>query len=326
MSRFRSDRRVGFTLIELLVVIAIIAVLIGLLLPAVQKVRESSANASCKNNLHQLGVATAAYAGSNQDRLPPGLNSSSMVGPLAYLLPYIEQASTYKVIPAGIFQGGPFASNFWFSSGAAIQASQVHIKNLECPSADLYGPITIGTGAWLSTGNFLTISNPANTYGQWVFYFNATSGGGPLSPPIGCTNYAGNAGYAGKSNGAPNPQFSGPFYMDSTTRTTDIKDGTSNVVEFGEALGGQNPGIKEYSFSWMGSGNMYTGNDMITPSGWAEFSSAHTAGGVNFAFCDGSVRTLRPGSTRGQNPRFSYFVFMSGMSDGQTFDGSTFGF
>ena len=97
----RSRRR-GFTLIELLVVIAIIAVLIGLLLPAVQKVREAASRSSCQNNLHQLALACFNYESAN-NTLPPGSGSlapgaSSAPSLLALILPYIEQANLYNQI------------------------------------------------------------------------------------------------------------------------------------------------------------------------------------------------------------------------------------
>ena len=108
------ERR-GFTLIELLVVIAIIAILIGLLLPAVQKVREAAARAQCQNNLKQISLAAHNYE-SALSTLPPGLVGPATVGftwsaphhgALTFILPYMEQDNLYRSFTQYLGGGPP---------------------------------------------------------------------------------------------------------------------------------------------------------------------------------------------------------------------------
>ncbi|MBI1831564.1 MAG: DUF1559 domain-containing protein [Planctomycetes bacterium] len=123
----RRTRR-GFTLIELLVVIAIIAVLIGLLLPAVQKVREASNRAQCINNLKQLALAIHSYE--NTHKQFPLTCPDTFAPPKAYsgtplILPYIEQASLVK--------NYDFTTTWWVPPNQAIVMTPLRI--MQCPSA-----------------------------------------------------------------------------------------------------------------------------------------------------------------------------------------------
>ncbi len=292
MTTFRRPR-VAFTLIELLVVIAIIAVLIGLLLPAVQKVREAAARSTCSNNLKQINLAALSYESAN-GCLPPGSHSTSYVGSLAYLLPHIEQDNIHRQIPANLMRLGDTTGGVWWGGGWA--AANNKVKTFQCPT-DNSDNLTPAAGIF------------ANLY-------TTTAGGGspqgsvfaPNYPALGRTNYAANAGYLGR--GFP---YAGPYYPDSRTTILAIADGTSNTLGFGEWLGGAETGSRDYVGSWMGVGAVPTAWGLGPTGYWHQFASKHP-GALLFGFCDGSVRPVKKGASA------NVFIFASGAADGVVVD------
>jgi len=305
----RKTGRRGFTLIELLVVIAIIAILIGLLLPAVQKVREAAARLQCQNNIKQLALATHNYEAAN-GYLPPGQNSNSLIGTLGYILPYIEQGNIYNMIPQNALVI-PGTSGAYYLNGSSWAAANNTVKTFLCPSDD----------AATTSPTQSTFANVAASGGG----IGGASWGGNPYPTLGRTNYAFSAGATGQNSPAPYSNWVGPFTTDSKTTMTGIADGTSNTIFLGETLGGTDVGARDTVFPWIGTGGMATAWGPLTPSSWTTYGSKHT-GIVLFGWGDGSVRPVRKitGTTDWWSTRWYQNMYASGMNDGMVIDFSQF--
>src|SRR5262245_62062152 len=188
----------GFTLIELLVAIAIIAILIALLLPAVQKVREAANRVQCQNNLKQLGLGLHHYH-LTHERFPPayeavGFNSGPGWG--TFILPYIEQEALGRQVPKG--------SPFWGGSQAvstAADGGQRPLSIFRCPSDT--GPANIAEQGNFAASNYRATCGTLTT----VLY--------PAGADLG-----------------------GVMYQSSRVRITDVTDGTSNTTMIGEGKSG----------------------------------------------------------------------------------------
>ena len=157
-------RRAAFTLIELLVVIAIIAILIGLLLPAVQKVREAASRMKCSNNLKQMALAAHNFASANDDKLPvghaqPGSDGRSTCV-FVELLPFIEQTATYAR-----WNGSDPSSNFGPAGSPASAALSVYFCPSHTPSDNplLFGTIAAGASTYGANGGFVTVPSSRAT-------------------------------------------------------------------------------------------------------------------------------------------------------------------
>ena len=280
-----AARRRAFTLIELLVVIAIIAVLIGLLLPAVQKVREAAARVKCANNLKQIGVAVHAYHDAN-GFLPPTYLSGSGNATWCYLLlPYLEQGNLFN-------QLGDPNDLYYLRPQAAIETP---VGVFYCPSRRAPGQLSIDGDARLpvshrsgSLGDYAAVGG---TDGLLVYGFKSD---GPLLPIQPTYTYY---------DKAP-----GRFVTrwQAITRFASITDGLSNTLFIGDkhipqgqqgllavgdtSIWNDDSGHHNFRAAGPGYGLARTRNDA-----WNfQFGSAHTGGLCQFVMGDGSVRGLTP--------------------------------
>jgi prepilin-type N-terminal cleavage/methylation domain-containing protein/prepilin-type processing-associated H-X9-DG protein len=210
-----SPRRPAFTLIELLVVIAIIAVLIGLLLPAVQKVREAAARGQCANNLKQIGLALHNYHDTNAT-FPPGQWCPNITenGPTYHynrgcwfqnILPHVEQDNLYQQITAWD-QANLNTVHYM----CAAPGHETVLKTFMCPSDPNAGKVMT---QWNGPGTGPSNGTPQSSQG---FHGNYVLCSG---------NDAFNPSYS--PNGS---NLNGIFYVHSQVRIVDIKDGTANTL------------------------------------------------------------------------------------------------
>jgi prepilin-type N-terminal cleavage/methylation domain-containing protein/prepilin-type processing-associated H-X9-DG protein len=292
MFSFRN-RRPAFTLIELLVVIAIIGVLIALLLPAVQKVREAGQRVRCTNNLKQLGLALHQFH-DVQARFPKGLvwNDGDYYDfPRSnwhyHLYPFIEQDNLYKMLPQP--QAAQNQWEPWWSPEATNPAgpTRVVVSTFLCPSDD----------------GILTESQPWGvfTMGNYHVFFGGANLGEARTIA---------------------PHRRGAFGVNFGARFAEITDGTSNTLLMGEYLRSRGAANDQRGLLWgdqPGYGHIYAQNSPNTAGpdliyqGWCDnqpalnlpcisgdygpnntaASRSRHAGGVNVLLADGSVRFVR---------------------------------
>jgi len=312
----RADTREGFTLIELLVVIAIIAILIGLLLPAVQKVREAAARTQCQNNLKNWGLALHAYHDAKL-KLPPGGGPAVnwQWGPswIVQVLPYIEQQALYSKLN---FQG-----TFWNDPQNNGAADNFTPSILYCPSSPLVEKLSPPGNVWGSARNavphYVGISGASNDQAKrfWNGETKHTvNGGGVLYPNSQVTLSAiidgtsntlvisEHGDYMVKSDGSradlrasmPHSMMIGTQYTDLTPGSPYTPSGTDSQFNMNTVMYGINQKKGPNGTGWTDFDNCATEGVCYRAGNNIPLNSGHS-GGVNACFADGSIRFLSDG-------------------------------
>jgi len=316
----KSTYRSGFTLIELLVVIAIIAILIGLLLPAVQKVREAAARMSCGNNMKQIGLACQAYHDGFGTLPPSVLMHSSVSDPADFnqnfgpnwavlILPYIEQSALYNGVSTSV-------QNYPINGDAGWRSLRgTRVKAYLCPS-DTGGDTQCARagGGW-ARGNYGGNAGPGMF---WIAGSDASiqQSGGVMVEKV--PDFAGAGGYSGL-----NFSGGGVLTVNRGIALVTITDGTSNTILADELRIG--PSANDIRGTWAlgqtgasivaGSGRSDTPSPNVSCSGcddiqgaddrndigmgacsgcgsWQVTAKSRHTGGVQSGFADGSVRFI----------------------------------
>ncbi len=293
MNGIRRRARTGFTLIELLVVIAIIAILIGLLLPAVQGAREAARRTQCINNLKQLALGCLNYVDTlgafpqgSYMMPPPGAMSmprsgSHEQGPWIGILPFIEQGPLYAAFNSNVHYTDP-PNHSVISTGLSVHwcPSDPAVKQAIYVSPSLpmrYTSYMGNAGTWSSPGRFQDKSSPV--------FDKALA------------------------------QANGIFHFYSNTTLSSVTDGTSTTMLAAESAYGKLKPNDQQEFHWWASGNysdsmfttlfplnpftrftdgsLYPGADLGVDDRYASAASSYHPGGACVVFCDGSVHFIK---------------------------------